>query len=92
MTPAQREIVAEVAERHGLTVDRILTKCPRRHFSWARQEAAYRLREAGRWSFLNIAAVLNQNHTTVVYSVDAYADRAGLPRLKTLTEELHHGL
>lgn len=75
-----RTILAETAEKYGLTVDDL--RGPRRHHtvSWARQEAFYRLHaERKNLTLPMIGRLLNKDHTTALYGIRRYAKVMGLP-------------
>jgi chromosomal replication initiator protein len=76
VTPAQRQIIEDVAKRHGLTVGQILSRSQARRIARPRQEAMALLREAGRWSWPQIGAVFGLHHTTAIEGVRAHYARA----------------
>lgn len=85
MTPAQHEIIADVAGAHGLPVSALLTRSQQRSVVYPRQEAMWRLRNAGRWSYPQIGGLFNRDHTTVIHSCRAYEARLRgerLPRIR----------
>lgn len=66
------KIIAEVAAKHGMTVDVMLANKNGRsphHVSRARMEAAYRLRTDGNLSFPAIGKIIGLDHTTIIHSV-----------------------
>lgn len=68
-----KKIIAETAAKHGLTVEKMLTRKNHqsgRAAAHARAEAAYRIRLERRLSFPQIARVLNyKDHTSVMEAV-----------------------
>ena len=71
-----RSIAEQVAKRHGMTYARMIQKDRRRPYAWARQEAAWEMRQRGHWSLPQIARTLGlTNHTTILHSVRAHEKR-----------------
>lgn len=88
MTPAQREIIARVAERNGLSIDELLLKRQHRSVSRPRQEAMWALRQAGRWSLPQIGRALGGfDHTTVLHGVRAHERRLAEDAESTLVQQ-----
>lgn len=90
MTPAQREIIEDVAQRHDLTVALLQSKHRMRSIAHPRQEAMYLLRATGRWSLPQIGRVLGcRDHTTVLFGIRAFerrrAEDAGYPHPQPTT-------
>ena len=80
MTPAQqtRLIIAEVAERHGITVEQIMGDSRKRHISWPRQEAMYELGRRSKWMSLTaIARFFGRDHTTILHGIRKHCERIG---------------
>jgi chromosomal replication initiation ATPase DnaA len=84
MPPAVIDIVAEVAEKHGVTLLGIASKYAARHVARARHEAMYRVKEdrldrsapvIGRW--------FNRDHTVVYFALASHSARTGEPPLTT---------
>lgn len=76
MTAAQREIILAVAARHRLTLADVVGPRRFRKIAHARQEAMYELRQAGRWSFPQIArAVGRKDHSVVIHGCRAHEAR-----------------
>lgn len=72
-----RQIMADIAAKHGVTVAAIYGPSgERRRVVPARQETYAVLRERG-WSYPKIGALLARDHTTVIYGVRAHKARAG---------------
>lgn len=81
MTPDQRAIIIEVAQRHGLTLAEIIRNTRKRRISWPRQEAIAALWATKRWSLSRIARVVGlTHHTTVLYAVRAFELRQAADR------------
>jgi chromosomal replication initiation ATPase DnaA len=81
MTPAARTraIIAEVAERHGVTMEGIMSDSHKRHLAWPRQEAFYEVAKQRRWmSYPQIASVFNRDHTTIIFGVRRHCKRNGI--------------
>ena len=74
--PAMAQIAAEVALRHGLTVEQLKGPCRLRQVAWPRHEAMARMRaETGR-SLPAIGRFLGgRHHTTVLAGVRAHQAR-----------------
>ncbi len=69
-TPARaRKIVAEVAEKHGLTVDQLISYARSKHLVLARQELYWRLHAETTWSIKRIGDFLERDHTTVLHGI-----------------------
>ena len=75
MSPTRAQIVAEVAERHGLT--RAEMKGPElaRQYSRPRQEAMALMYAENRWSRGEIGAAVGRTCWTVTFGVDAHNAR-----------------
>jgi len=74
--PTLAGILAAVAARHGLSVDEIKSESRLKKYTPARQEAAYLMREAGLWSWMQIARAMGRDdHSTAVHHARKYADR-----------------
>lgn len=77
-----REIIDEVAARHGLRPDQITGPLQLKPISLARAEAAYRIRTELRpaasnpnfYSYPNIGRMLNRHPASVHAAVNRYAD------------------
>lgn len=65
-TPSQ--IIAHVAEAHGLSVNGLRSGCRRRVFVRARTEACVLLRKKG-LSYSQIGAAVNIDHTTAIAAI-----------------------
>ena len=77
------EIVKQVAEKHGLTVDDLRSQDRSRKYSWPRQEAMVRLRDETALSYPSIARLLHRkDHTTIIYG-----ERVARNRIKKGSEE-----
>lgn len=75
MTPAMREIVREVAARHRVRAEDILSESRQRPHARARQEVMFLMVETGRWSLPRIGAHLGRHHTSVLFGARAHAAR-----------------
>lgn len=79
------EILAEVAQRYGITVADLRGPAQRWAISHPRQEAMWLMRQQVRsdgtfWhEVTKIARYLNRDHTTVLHGIAAHAARRGLP-------------
>lgn len=70
------EILAEVADRHRLTVDDLKGPQVARKFAWPRQEAMWHLYESGRYSLPEIGRFLGgRDHTTILKGIRSYERR-----------------
>lgn len=75
-----REIAAQVAAKHGLTVSDLKGPRQLRGIAHPRQEAMWRMRRELNKSLPMIGAFLgDRDHTTVLHGVRAHAKRNGLP-------------
>ena len=71
-----RQIMTDVAERHGLTLHDMISGGRQRRFAWARQEAMAELRDHTELSFPQIAAKLRlTDHTAVIYGIKRHKKR-----------------
>ena len=64
-----KEIVKEVAEKHGLKADTLMAPSRRKNIISARHEAFYRMRYELKMAFPRIAAYFMMDHTTVLHGV-----------------------
>lgn len=69
-----QQILRSVARRHRVPLQRILGPDRHRDVVYARQEAAWRLRNLG-LSYPKIGQVLNRDHTTIMYAVRQHETR-----------------
>jgi hypothetical protein len=69
---AWKDIVAEVAEQHKVTVLDIMSARRNRTIVAARQEAMYRLRHETPLSSAQIGRLLKRDHTTVLWAVERH--------------------
>ena len=77
------QIIKQVAEKHGLTVDDLRSQDRSRKYSWPRQEAMVRLRDETALSYPSIARLLRRkDHTTIIYG-----ERVARNRIKEGSEE-----
>ena len=75
-----RRIMAEVAEKWGLTAAEMIGVDRKPRFAHARQEAMYRLRSDTQRSMCHIGRMLGgRDHSSVDHGIRAHADRNGLP-------------
>jgi len=71
-----RTIVREVADKHSLTVDEILSTSRKKRIAHPRQEAMWRIRKETPLSLPETAKRLGlKDHTTVYYGVKAHEQR-----------------
>lgn len=75
-----RAILAEVADKHGVTPEAIQGRSCAREVSNARQEAMHRLYDLGWLSTPHIGRFLNRDHSTVVYGLKAHEARIAASR------------
>lgn len=73
--PPAMQIVSDVAGRHGLTTNQILSRDTSRRFVWPRQEAMWCLHMTGRYAVAEIGRFFDRDHTTVLHGVRAHAKR-----------------
>lgn len=73
-----RQIIREIAQRNGVTLDEILEKGRTYRVSYPRQEAMYELRLRG-LSTTRIGQLMNRDHTTIIFGCRAHAKRSGKP-------------
>lgn len=72
-----RRILAEVAQGHGLSVFDLTGKTQFAHIARARHEAMFRIYRETRLSSVQVGALLNRDHSTVLYGIRKHAERAG---------------
>ena len=73
-----KQILKEVAEKHGVTVKDIKSKCRKLCCIRPRHEAAYRIRMEQGLSFPQIGRVLGfRDHTTILHGIKRYAKKLG---------------
>jgi chromosomal replication initiation ATPase DnaA len=68
-------IAAEVAERHGLSVDDLRGPSPARRFAWPRQEAMAISRACTDKSLPVIGRFYHRDHATVIAAIRRHAER-----------------
>lgn len=74
LTPTQ--IVAQVAEKHGLSIGDLRGRSRKPRIAWARQEAMSRLYKETAWSLPHIGQYLGgRDHTTVLFGIRSYEAR-----------------
>lgn len=79
--PRQRmaDIIARVAEKHGVSISDIKGPSRLRMYAHPRQEAMSEMVDTGLWSTPNIGRVLGgRDHSTVIYGARAHKRRAGI--------------
>lgn len=75
-----RQIVAEVAARHGVTVAEIIGPRRLKYIVHARQEAMYELRQRTSFSYPHIGQLLGErDHATVIHGERKHKARMGDP-------------
>lgn len=80
LVPGWRQIVNEVAAKHGVSFIDIISERRPRYIVLARQEAMYRLYNETTLSFPDIGRRLGgKDHTTVLHGVTRHCERNGLP-------------
>ena len=73
---SMREIAADVAARHGLTLDELKSPQRARRIAWPRQEAMKEIYDTGRFSLPQIGGFFGgRDHTTVLHAIRAHAKR-----------------
>lgn len=82
------EILKEVAEDDGLTVDDLTGECRERRIAWPRQRAYYRaFVECPHLSYPEIARRIGgRDHTTILHGVRRYCERVGVDYADVVTE------
>lgn len=82
MTPAQqtRAIINEVAERHGITYDDLMTSRRYRAIAWPRQEAMYEVCKRRPWlSLPDVGRIFGgRDHTTILHGLRKHCEREGI--------------
>lgn len=79
--PLWRSVVAEVALRHGVSLDALLSRRRTEKLAWARFEAWWMLRQVLRangspvWSLPQIGRMFGRDHSTVVAGLARYRAR-----------------
>jgi hypothetical protein len=76
---ATREIIREVAEKHWLTLDDVLSDKSRyRRVTWVRQEAMYEVfRQRPNMTYPAIGLIFKRDHTSCIHGVKAHCARIG---------------
>jgi chromosomal replication initiator protein len=70
-----RGIITEVASKHDLSSQELLSKNRKRKMAWARHEAFSRLYQEKKMSLLSIARVFDLDHTSVLFGIRAHHSR-----------------
>jgi chromosomal replication initiator protein len=73
--PGSRGILEDVASQWGISVNELVGEGRAKRFALPRHEAMYRLRETGRYSFPQIAAIFGRDHTSVMHGVKRHKQR-----------------
>jgi hypothetical protein len=75
-----RQIIAETAEKHRITVADLVGRCQQRWAAWPRQEAMFRMFvECRHLSLPQIGRALgDRDHTTVIHGIERHAKRQGV--------------
>jgi chromosomal replication initiator protein len=69
-------IIQEVARRHDLTVEELLSNSRERHIAWPRQEAMWEMRQRTKMSLPQIARRLGlKDHTTIHHGIKRHEAR-----------------
>lgn len=63
------EIIREVCELKGCTVEEVKSKARTQHVAWVRQDCMLALRENTRMSLPSIGRMFNRDHTTVMWGI-----------------------
>lgn len=88
MTPQARDIVREVAAQYGVDEARILGKCRKEKVFRARIEIAKRLDARG-YSTPRIGAILNKDHTTILFYLGRISGQKPTPPKKPKWRKPH---
>lgn len=75
--PTMRQIAQEVAQRHQLTLERLLGPEVERRVSWPRQEAMAAIYAMGGRSYPQIGRFFHRHHATVIHAVRQVDKRQG---------------
>jgi len=75
LRPTMRSITADVAKRHGLTVEDLRGPERRQAAVRARHEAMAIIRAQGRFSLPQIGKFFNRDHTTVIHALRRVEER-----------------
>ena len=78
MNPYVRQIIAEVAAKHGITPGNIMDVSRYRHIVRARHEVFHRLCNERGYSAERIAAILNRDGSSVRYGIARHAIAEGV--------------
>ena len=70
-----REIAEQVARQHGLSLAHLVGPQRAQRYSRPRQEAMWRMCEAGRWSLPRIGMFFDRDHTTILHGRRAHQAR-----------------
>lgn len=70
-----KEIVAQVAARHGVSVDDLIGPSRQRTITRARHEAMWLMRQATTRSLPSIGRVFRRHHTTVLFGIREHEER-----------------
>ncbi len=78
MNPTARHITEGAAQRHGVTVEEILSGDRTKRVSHARQEAYYQVRQFDPdfYSYPNVAKQFGRTHAAVIYGIRRHLERA----------------
>lgn len=68
-------IIAEVAEKYGLTYAELISSRRDRRLAWPRQEAMWRCAKETVSSYPEIAREFYRDHTTVLHGIRAHEER-----------------
>lgn len=76
-----RDLMRDVAKKHGIATSALVSGNKARAYAWPRQEAMYELfTQCPHLSLPAIASIVGvSDHTTVRHGIAAHAERAGLP-------------
>lgn len=71
-----KEILQQVASRHNMTVDEMLSATRKKTYARARQEAMWEIRQRTKLSYPQIAQRMRlKDHTTVIHGERRHAER-----------------
>lgn len=72
-----RKVVAQIAEKWGISAEEVCGPKRFRHYVACRAEIAHVLRDKLNLSLLEIAHVMNRDHTTILHHLGRLGSRSG---------------
>jgi chromosomal replication initiation ATPase DnaA len=73
--PSWRQIVKQVAAKHGVTFEAIIGHQRNKALVIARHEALYRLSQETTFSLVKIGHKMQRDHTSVMYGIHKHKER-----------------